>query len=983
MTHEHRIDATYSPEDNKLRLYATTRLDPETYARVREAGFTWAPKQELFVAPAWTPEREDLARELAASGEIDDEDRSLAERAEERAERFEDYRESRLEDATRARDAVARIADGIPMGQPILVGHHSERRARKDAERIENGMRKSIKAFETAQYWKARAAGAIAAAKYKELPGVRARRIKALAADLRKQEEAEAQSAKLIRTWGAIGTEGFPYKRKDGGFMSELEQALLLGNHFEHGSRCYPIAEYPRTAIKASKYEGPIGYWSAIGGNTEGDPPQDHAIISWQQAQALAIAAHGRTVARARRWVAHLTNRLDYERAMLLGDLGTSSEDSSAGPVAYAVGGSVLAVDRSGINRRRILRVTRRGGETVSLVLEGARRAVAVEAVSAYQPPTAEEAKATKAAIAKPPICNYPAESITAYNRYGRGSTVLEVEEWTAEEYAKLHTDYKATNLVEETPTQGAHRVRVAISNKKRSASLLGSRLVAVFLVDQKRKDPPIKTNPPTSSKDESIMIENENESIDPAVVDQVLGELGAGVNKDPAGQDFAENPPGWDKVEGGTVPDLSPAPEVTPADAIMKEVARLDAFDVPCSKCVDNCNPIGRHSKDYDGSYSACQVCGSLPPLARVATVKDEKGRVLYSRVPIVNVGWGAIEWLEDLSRGLAPRTVSGSWGGYQYVAEVEEVSLEDVNRAPVPPVEVPPAREATDGPDNHRYGCDSCGQVQTMTTTGIEHVNDYCNNCSRGEHRSFTRVPAGPRVDLGDGILVRFEPGKAPRSVVESLRDLERQGFVDPPGLAPRTLADDVQSMKESLRAGIKPVSAPNLFPTPPEVARRMVGLANLGPHCAGARILEPSAGTGRLLEALWDHAAFNIHAVEINRELAGQLHARFRNVTVHGADFLSLAAGEDLAPFDAVLMNPPFDHGSDVKHVRHALRFLKPGGILVGICANGPGQRRELEPLSDYWEELPSGTFAGTNVGAVLFRITLGQDGKPVPA
>jgi hypothetical protein len=31
--------ATYSPEDNKLRLYSSTRLDRELYARVRGAGF--------------------------------------------------------------------------------------------------------------------------------------------------------------------------------------------------------------------------------------------------------------------------------------------------------------------------------------------------------------------------------------------------------------------------------------------------------------------------------------------------------------------------------------------------------------------------------------------------------------------------------------------------------------------------------------------------------------------------------------------------------------------------------------------------------------------------------------------------------------------------------------------------------------------------------------------------------------------------------
>ena len=61
--------------------------DAEVYDRVKAAGFKWAPKQELFVAPMWTPEREDLPIELC--GEIGDEDTSLVDRAEERADRFE------------------------------------------------------------------------------------------------------------------------------------------------------------------------------------------------------------------------------------------------------------------------------------------------------------------------------------------------------------------------------------------------------------------------------------------------------------------------------------------------------------------------------------------------------------------------------------------------------------------------------------------------------------------------------------------------------------------------------------------------------------------------------------------------------------------------------------------------------------------------------------------------------------------------------
>ncbi len=52
--------------------------------------------------------------------------------------------------AATAFSSARRAANGIPMGQPILVGHHSERRHRKDLERMDTGMRKGIAATEKA-----------------------------------------------------------------------------------------------------------------------------------------------------------------------------------------------------------------------------------------------------------------------------------------------------------------------------------------------------------------------------------------------------------------------------------------------------------------------------------------------------------------------------------------------------------------------------------------------------------------------------------------------------------------------------------------------------------------------------------------------------------------------------------------------------------------------------------------------------------------
>ena len=53
--------------------------------------------------------------------------------------------------------------------------------------------------WEQAEYWKDRAAGAIRNAKHKERPDVRARRIKGLEADKRKQEKIKAEAESEIR----------------------------------------------------------------------------------------------------------------------------------------------------------------------------------------------------------------------------------------------------------------------------------------------------------------------------------------------------------------------------------------------------------------------------------------------------------------------------------------------------------------------------------------------------------------------------------------------------------------------------------------------------------------------------------------------------------------------------------------------------------------------------------------------------------------
>lgn len=433
---------TYSPEDNKLHLYPAYRLPKELYDRVKAAGFAWAPRQELFVAPMWTPARHDLLLELC--GEIDNEDISLEERAAERAERFTGYQGGRTRDANAARAAVRAISDGIPFGQPILVGHHSERRARKDAERIENGMRRAVSMWETAEYWKHRATGAVQHAEYKSRPDVRARRIKKLESEERKQLGYIAEAEKFLPRW----------KRED----LTLEQAKTLAAAYNINHR-FTLTEYPRELPK-SQYEGDKSLWSAL----------EDEIITVEQARALAVRAIERRIS-ARRWLEHFQNRLVYERAML-GEQGGLPADK----FAIEVGGHVLVRGSWQV----VKRITRKEGRIVSVSTDCRYvRVRQVEEIQDYRAPSPEVAAAAKDAAKLAPLVNYP----------GDGFGVITSAEWD-----KIPKDYKTSREIKATDTAGRHRVRVAsgafvLPNEKDMNRRHGYHFV--YLSDKKRTDPP------------------------------------------------------------------------------------------------------------------------------------------------------------------------------------------------------------------------------------------------------------------------------------------------------------------------------------------------------------------------------------------------------------------------------------------------------------------------------------------------------------
>jgi len=79
------------------------------------------------------------------------------ERQEAKQERY-NYLSQKAEREAEQRRATSNIISSfIPMGQPILCGHHSEGRHRRDIERIQNNFSKSIELQEKAEYYKNKA----------------------------------------------------------------------------------------------------------------------------------------------------------------------------------------------------------------------------------------------------------------------------------------------------------------------------------------------------------------------------------------------------------------------------------------------------------------------------------------------------------------------------------------------------------------------------------------------------------------------------------------------------------------------------------------------------------------------------------------------------------------------------------------------------------------------------------------------------------
>lgn len=183
---------------------------------------------------------------------------------------------------------------------------------------------------------------------------------------------------------------------------------------------------------------------------------------------------------------------------------------------------------------------------------------------------------------------------------------------------------------------------------------------------------------------------------------------------------------------------------------------------------------------------------------------------------------------------------------------------------------------------------------------------------------------------------------------------------------------LADDF-SADETKRPGTAVSAKLQYYPTPAAVVHRMVGRVSVRD---GSRILEPSCGCGRILDGMRGYARerglrdCRLVGVEYDPGRANEARAKGHGVQV--ANFLQVAPTPE---FDLVLMNPPFAGRHYLKHINHALRFLKPGGYLVAVLPATAWYEHKALPDGGRWEDLPVASFSesGTNVPTGLFTIS----------
>lgn len=121
------------------------------------------------------------------------------------------------------------------------------------------------------------------------------------------------------------------------------------------------------------------------------------------------------------------------------------------------------------------------------------------------------------------------------------------------------------------------------------------------------------------------------------------------------------------------------------------------------------------------------------------------------------------------------------------------------------------------------------------------------------------------------------------------------------------------------------MKSIFEEEFYPTPKEVIDRMM----MGVNVSGKVVLEPSAGTGNIVDWLKEAGARDVLACEINQDLQRVVS---RKCNLICDDFLKLTT-EEISHIDMIVMNPPFSNAAH--HILHAFEIAPSGCEIIAIC------------------------------------------------
>lgn len=171
------------------------------------------------------------------------------------------------------------------------------------------------------------------------------------------------------------------------------------------------------------------------------------------------------------------------------------------------------------------------------------------------------------------------------------------------------------------------------------------------------------------------------------------------------------------------------------------------------------------------------------------------------------------------------------------------------------------------------------------------------------------------------------------------------------------------------EILRLGYLPERVSHqYFPTPPQLARRVVEMAGIGPDDV---VLEPSAGLGGLAGLL---PVDRTTCVEVSKLHCKVLQAKGFNTIC--ADFLAWNPG---LKFSRIVMNPPFASGRALEHLRHAASLLQDDGVLVAVMPGSLVRKDLIDGYVHEWDSLVQGGFEDTGVSVAVVRLKKQASGQ----